>query len=135
MWIDTCACVCLCMCVCLSQKDVLWSDQVYLQSSHWLFYPSVSSRTQSWTLAMQVLWLPVPSPVHTHTHLLWIILSAKLLFQSDEYLFFYWSIVDLQCCVSFCCTAEWLSYRYIFFFMFFCHGWLQNIEYVPCAVW
>ena len=40
---------------------------------------------------------------------------------------FYWSIVDLQCCVSFCYTAEWFSYAYIyiytyiyiFFFIFF----------------
>ena len=26
---------------------------------------------------------------------------------------FYWSIVDLQHCVNFCCTAKWLSYTYI----------------------
>ena len=25
-----------------------------------------------------------------------------------------WSIVDLQCCVNFFCTAKWLSYTYIY---------------------
>ena len=29
------------------------------------------------------------------------------------HLLFYWSIVDLQCCVNFCCTAERLSYTHI----------------------
>ena len=28
---------------------------------------------------------------------------------------FYWSIVDLQCCVGFRCTKMWFSYTYIFF--------------------
>ena len=27
---------------------------------------------------------------------------------------FYWSIVDLQCCVSFRCSAKWISYIYIY---------------------
>ena len=26
--------------------------------------------------------------------------------------FFYWSIVDLQCCANLCCTAKWLSYMH-----------------------
>ena len=26
---------------------------------------------------------------------------------------FYWSVVDLQCCVSFRCIAQWFSYTYI----------------------
>ena len=30
---------------------------------------------------------------------------------------FYWSIVDLQCCVSFRCTAEWFSYIYTYMYM------------------
>ena len=33
-------------------------------------------------------------------------------------LFFNWSIVDLQCCVNFWCTAKWFSYTYIYIFSF-----------------
>ena len=45
---------------------------------------------------------------------------------------FYWSIVDLQCCVSFRCTAKVIQlyvYIYSFFFkIFFSYRLSQNIE-------
>ena len=32
---------------------------------------------------------------------------------------YFWSIVDLQCCISFRCTAKWISYIYIHIYPFF----------------
>ena len=32
---------------------------------------------------------------------------------------FYWSIVDLQCCISFRCAAKWISYAYTYIHSFF----------------
>ena len=44
---------------------------------------------------------------------------------------FYWGIVDLQCCVNFCCAAKWFSYTYIhsFFSGLFHYGLSQDIEH------
>ena len=44
---------------------------------------------------------------------------------------FYWSTVDLQCCVNFCCIAKWFSYTYMYvlFHIFLHYGLSQDIEY------
>ena len=43
---------------------------------------------------------------------------------------FFLSIVDLQCCINFCCIAKWFSYTYINIFKILFHdGLSQDIEY------
>ena len=44
---------------------------------------------------------------------------------------FYWSMVDLQCFVNFCCEAQWFSYTYIsiLFHIPFCYGLLHDTDY------
>lgn len=54
-------------------------------------------------------------------------------------LIFYWIIVDLRYCVSFRCTAEWISYtctsihcfRFFFFFSHVGHYWVLTIGEFP----
>ena len=49
--------------------------------------------------------------------------SSGLQWVTFSFLFFffynsYWSVVDLQCCVSFRCTAKWISYTYTYIHSF-----------------
>ena len=55
-----------------------------------------------------------------------------LIFYNRESFFnlLYWSIVNLQCCVNFWCSAEWLSHTPTYsFLILLCCGWSQSTEH------
>ena len=59
------------------------------------------------------------------------LLQNQLHFLSSSFFnnLFYWSIVDLQCHISFCCMVKWFSYThmYILFHILFHYGLPQDI--------
>ena len=88
--------------------------------------------------------------VNVNSFLYWIILAriqyCEIFLQDETFnlgilIFFknlnlYWTLLYLQCCVSFRCTAKWFSYTYIYsFFKFFSYlGYCRIVSKVPCAI-
>ena len=64
----------------------------------------------------------------------WKLLSVFSSKSLKKIFILYW---DLQCCISFRCTAKWFiyTYIYIFFFRFFSHlGYYRILSRVACAI-
>ena len=68
--------------------------------------------------------------------ILWVLMHSYN-FVNDAKLWFNYTkckldtSLHLQCCINFCCTAEWFSYTYIYilFYILFHYGLSQDIEY------
>ena len=101
----------------------------------WALTPLSSLSYQKWSLHIcsQSLWAPSPptlpsaisSPVCSPHSRKWASWAPNSLVT----LFFFLSIVDLQCCVHFWCT-KWFSYTCVFFHMLSHHSLLHDIEYI-----
>ena len=82
----------------------------------WMHLISFSSKN---SLIIEVTKIQMLEPrLRDHKSFVWVPRSPRN--KSQDFFFnFYWSLVDLQCCVRFRCTAKWISYMYTYIHSFF----------------
>ena len=72
-----------------------------------LFYTQKSGLFILMLIVVLFLRSSMPQLFHFSVHL---VQNHHCLQNPHLFIFFYWGIVDLQCCANLCCTAKWLSY-------------------------
>ena len=82
------------------------------------------------------IWLELPPSITYYLNAsLTRSIIAPSFFSIYLFIYFYWSIVNLQCCVSFKWTAKWFSYRCKFLFRLFSTiSYYKILSIVPCAI-
>ena len=117
-----------------------WGKAIHMDMGKQMFaVPPRNNGTQGRILTDLARFLPVCTPASYYTIVMYGVSSLP---GTSSYLhsFFFllsWSRVDLQCCISFRCTAKWFSYTYlyIYFVRFFSLiGYYKILSIVACAI-
>ena len=91
---------------------------------------SVAPRYVSLSLSLYVY---ICTCIHTHIY-------AKVNIHSHVFFlnWFFWGIVTLQCCFSFCSAAKWISYIHLYPFFFGFHSNLSHhreLSSITCCIY
>ena len=82
------------------------------------------------TICWKECHLPIEWSWHPYKKIIWPYTCKSLFLGSLFYstglyicLFYYWSIVDLQCCTIFCCVAKWPNHTHIYILVLYLPPW------------
>ena len=90
-------------------SDLIWSDPT-IPKEYSVLFPHMTLFIWEEQKQLSTLTLQTSSI---------LVLTADLFILLGCMFFFNWSIVDLQCCANFCCTAKWLSLTHIYIHYFY----------------
>ena len=106
------------------QKEYCVLKTLIVVPYHW----NASKHNKAMIVTMTIIVVTVVL-IHTTDFLECLSNAISLFLELDKN--FHWRIADLQCCTSFCCTAKWFSYIYIFFSVSVFH---RVVNIIPCAI-
>ena len=117
--------------------EIIWNSsvqEIYLFSPLVYVFKYFFDSMDSWILVLMFLLLEMFQLCHRE-----LFLSALLSFwhtprhSSVIMTFLNWSIVDLQYCVGFRCTAKWFSFTYIIQIIFH-YKLIKILNIIPCVI-
>ena len=112
--------------LCMAEALALWSSPMLCNPGARIMW---MNKLLKWLLTY---WYRSQRGTSGNLHWTWGYLSCR-----DNFTEWNWSVVNLQCCVSFKCTAKWFSctHTHILFQILFHYRLLKVLNIVLCAIY